>query len=130
MKTLRYRSFALALLGVLALPAAADPRTVNDGIYTEAQADAGEVLYDQHCKTCHDDKYFRPVLRRWDGQSLGIFYTVMITSMPESNPGALALDEYADILAYILSRSRYADGDTPLPAEPDALQDITIAKRK
>ena len=50
--------------------------------------------------------------------------------MPESNPGALPLDQYADILAYILSLSRYAPGDTPLASDPDALADITIAKRK
>lgn len=118
------------LLAGLASLAMADPRTINDGIYTEAQAESGEALYEQHCIACHDKRYFRPVLSRWDGQSLGVFYTVMITSMPESNPGALPLTEYADILAYILSLSRYPEGDAALDAAPDALQDITIAKRK
>lgn len=121
---------ALAALGAAGPLASAESRTPNDGIYTEAQAESGEALYEQHCIACHDKRYFRPVLKRWEGQSLGIFYTVMITSMPESNPGALPLDEYADILAYILSLSRYPEGDTPLDAAPEAMQSITIADRK
>ena len=104
-------------------------QTLNDAIYTEAQAESGETLYEEHCLTCHDDKYFRPVLRRWDGQSLGLFYSVMIGTMPQSNPGALPLEEYADILAYILAENRYPAGDTELPAEPDALNSITITRR-
>ncbi len=120
---------AAALIG-LAFSAQAEPRTLNDKVFSESQADSGEALYKEHCLACHDKKYFRPVLNRWEGQSLGIFYTIMITSMPESNPGALPLEEYADILAYILSLSRYSAGDEPLASDPDALADITIAKRK
>ena len=108
----------------------AEPRTINDGVFTEDQVERGEELYKTHCLTCHDDRYFRPVLRRWEGQPLGVLYMVMITSMPESNPGALPLEEYADILAYILSLSRYDAGDSELPSTPEALNDITIAKRK
>lgn len=113
-----------------AVAALAEPQTLNDRIYTEAQAESGEVLYEEHCLICHDKKYFRPVLKRWDGQSLGVFYTVMISSMPQSNPGSLPLDDYADILAYILSLSRYPEGDKPLASEPSALNSILIANRK
>lgn len=116
--------------GAMASAAAADPRTINDGVYTEAQAEVGEVLYAQHCLLCHDKKYFRPVLQRWDGQPLGIIFTVMSTSMPENNPGFLTQKEYVDMLAYILSLSRYTPGDTELTYENDALNDILIAPRK
>ena len=114
----------------LSAAALADPRTVNDGVYTEAQADAGEALYKDHCLICHDKKYFRPVLKRWDGQQLSTFFTIMSASMPESNPGSLPDDQYLDILAYILSLSRYPDGDAPLHNDDGALADITIANRK
>jgi len=122
-------ALAAALAGA-ALVAQAEPRTLNDKVYSEAQAESGEALYETHCLACHDKKYFRPVLKRWEGQSLGVFYTVMITSMPESNPGALPLDEYADILAYILSLSRYPAGDEPLAADQASMGDIMIANRK
>ena len=110
--------------------AIADPVTLNDAVYTKAQAEVGEELYKDNCLTCHDKKYFRPVLKRWEGQPLGLFFTVMSTSMPESNPGSLPDDEYADILAYILSLSRYPAGDAELDNSTDALNEITIANRK
>lgn len=125
MKTL----FAACLL-VIGVSANADPRTVNDGVYTEAQAEVGETLYAQHCLLCHDKKYFRPVLKRWEGQSLSILFTVISTSMPESNPGFLSQKEYVDILAYILSLSRYAPGDTELDYEDGALAEVMVEPRK
>ena len=110
--------------------AVADPRTVNDGVYTEEQADAGAMLYTGQCLICHDKKYFRPVLKRWEGQSLSILFTVMSTSMPESNPGFLSEKEYVDILAYILSLSRYTPGDTELSYENGALDEVIVEARK
>jgi S-disulfanyl-L-cysteine oxidoreductase SoxD len=127
--TLSVRQF-VAILSLLASAGAlADSRTINDGIYTDGQAKAGEKLYAQHCLTCHDKKYFRPVLKVWDGQPLGILYTIMSASMPESNPGALPRKEYVEILAYILSLNRYPSGDSELGYEDGMLDDITIASR-
>lgn len=113
-----------------AIPLRADQVTIADGVYTEQQAVAGEQLYEVHCLTCHDKRYFRPVLKRWEGQPLSILYTIMSTSMPESNPGALTRQEYVEILAYILSLSRYPSGDSELAYEDDALAGITVAPRK
>lgn len=109
---------------------AADPRTVNDGVYTKAQAAAGEKLYADQCLLCHDKKYFRPVLKRWEGQSLSILFTVMSTSMPESNPGFLSEKEYVDVLAYILSLSRYAAGGTELDYKDSALDEVIVEARQ
>lgn len=130
-------SFALAsMIALSVLPgdgALADDagggKTINDGIYTEAQAEAGEALYEQHCLTCHDKKYFRPVLKTWSGQPLGILYTMMSASMPQSNPGSLPRKDYVDILAYILALNRYPDGDSELTYEDGALDDIEIVSR-
>ena len=118
---------ALFTIGAFAV---AEQRTVNDGVYTEAQAEVGETLYSQHCLLCHDKKYFRPVLRRWEGQPLGIMFTVMSTSMPESNPGFLSEKEYVDILAYILSLSRYEAGDSELDYQDGALNSLLVEARK
>lgn len=124
------RSFAVGISLCIAVSATADPLTVNDAVYTKAQAELGEELYKDNCLTCHDKKYFRPVLKRWDGQPLGLFFTVMSASMPESNPGSLPDKQYVDILAYILSLSRYPAGDSDLDNADDALNQITIANRK
>ena len=110
--------------------ATAEPRTINDGVYTEEQAKVGEELYAQHCLLCHDKKYFRPLLQRWEGQPISILFTVMSTSMPESNPGFLSEKENIDILAYILSLGRYAAGDSELDYKDGALDDLIVEARK
>ena len=108
----------------------ADQQSIADGVYTEAQAEAGEALYETHCLTCHDKRYFRPVLKRWEGQPISMLYLIMSTSMPESNPASLPQDEYIDILAYILSLSRYPAGATPLDHADGALDKIMVEPRK
>lgn len=127
-KTVRTLVLCCAMAAVTV--AVAEPRTVNDGIYTKAQAKAGEQLYAEQCMLCHDKKYFRPVLKRSEGQPLSIMFTVMSTSMPESNPGFLSQKEYVDILAYILSLSRYAAGDEELAYQDGALNDVKIEARQ
>lgn len=122
---------AVAALTFLAAAAShADPRTINDGIYTDDQAESGEKLYAEHCLTCHDKKYFRPVLKAWEGQPLSVLYTVMSASMPESNPGALPRKDYVDILAYILSLSRYPAGESELDYKDGILDEIVISGRE
>ena len=77
-----------------------------------------------------DKKYFRPVFKAWSGQSLGTFFLVMNASMPESNPGSLHIEEYTDILAYMLSLSRYSAGENKLSSSTEYLNSITIEDRK
>jgi hypothetical protein len=69
------------------------------------------------------------VFQTWEGKSLGMLNTVMNTSMPLNNPASLALQDYVDILAYMLSLNRYPAGEDPLPNDNGALEAITIAPR-
>ncbi|MEQ8207162.1 MAG: cytochrome c [Woeseia sp.] len=122
--------YALLLTLSVSSLAIADETTIADGVYTDAQAETGAALYEQHCLICHDKKYFRPVLKRWEGQPLGMMYLIMSSSMPESNPASLRQEEYVDILAYVLSLSRYPSGDTALDYKDGALDKITVVPRK
>ena len=111
------RSALLALALALMIPVvglADESATTMDGVYSKDQAKSGAELYEQHCLVCHDKKYFRPVLKRWEGQTVGVLFDVMAGSMPESNPGGLLDGEYLDILAYIFSRSRFPAADRTL----------------
>lgn len=126
MKTLIHLLAAVVGLMVCA-GVSADPRTVNDGVYTMEQARAGEELFANHCLLCHDKKYFVPVLERMEGQPLAIPYLVMSKTMPQGDPGYLYENEYIDVLAYILSLSCYAPGDTELNNEDGELNEIMIA---
>ncbi len=128
MRMTRLTMFAACVIACTV--SSAEPRTVNDAVYSKEQAKIGEKLYADQCLLCHDKKYFRPVLKRWEGQSISVLFTVMSTSMPESNPGFLTEKEYVDILAYILSLSRYAAGDAELDYTDGALNELTVEARK
>ena len=104
--------------------------STNDKIFSKKQAKTGQKLYEQNCLICHDKKYFRPVFKSWEGQSLGTLFLVMSSSMPQGNPGSLPDKEYIDILAYMISQNRYSTGEKELPTDVDKLNSITIKSRK
>lgn len=115
----------------VALGAAADapsPRTVNDAVFTKDQAREGKRLYRQHCQMCHDRRYFEPVLRSWDGRTLGMLFETMSSTMPQTNPGMLPRENYVDILAYILDENDYPDGESELDYRGGELDGIVIAQ--
>ena len=104
--------------------------STNDKIFSKKQAKTGQKLYEQNCLICHDKKYFRPVFKSWEGQSLGTLFLVMSSSMPQGNPASLPDKEYIDILAYMMSQNRYSTGEKELPTDVDMLNSITIKSRK
>ena len=104
--------------------------STNDKIFSKKQAKTGQKLYEQNCLICHDKKYFRPVFKSWEGQSLGTLFLVMSSSMPQGNPGSLPDKEYIDILAYMMSQNRYATGEKELSTDIGKLNSITIKSRK
>ena len=44
--------------------------------------------------------------------------------MPFFEPGTLDDQAYADVIAYLLARNGFLAGETPLPADPAALEAI------
>lgn len=120
----------ISSISLLPMVVLSESLTTNDKIYSREQAKTGEELYRTNCLTCHDKKYFRPVFKTWTGQSLGTFFQVMNASMPQGNPGSLHIEEYTDILAYMLSLSRYSAGESKLSSSTEFLNSITIEDRK
>jgi mono/diheme cytochrome c family protein len=114
---------ALLLPILIAMPALAE-RSLKDGVYSKDQARSGKKLYGEHCIACHERGYFREVLRTRSGETLDPLFEVMVTEMPQNNPGSLSDDEYVDVIAYMLSQSRYDDGNVSLTVSD--LGDIRI----
>ena len=104
-----------------ALPVSAQDKTVEDGVFTQAQVDAGKVVYDSTCKNCHNMRFYRDTLRSWSNQPLLYLWENILGTMPADNPGSLMMHEYTDVIAYILSENGFPAGDTPL--DPDAGMD-------
>ncbi|MEE4360614.1 MAG: c-type cytochrome [Pseudomonadales bacterium] len=107
---------------------AAGARTVNDAVYTKSQARDGKRLFRDNCQMCHDRKYFGPVLRAWDGRTVGMLFQTMSSTMPMDNPGALMREDYVNILAYILDENGYPDGEAELDFRGGVLDGIVIAQ--
>lgn len=114
----------------LVLPGAAvngEPRAFADGVFTKAQAKAGEDLFDDHCGSCHEPEYFREVFGAWAGEPLASFFDVMAATMPQSNPGSLQNAEYVRILSYILDENDFPRGETALSEYARGFDEITVS---
>ena len=102
------------------------PVSLSDGVYNKAQAKSGKKLYKKHCLSCHEKGYFEPVFLTWQGEPTGTLYGLISAAMPESAPGSLDPDEYADIFAYILKEIGYPASTEPLDPESAAFSNIII----
>lgn len=122
------------LAGALAVSAGAaeqSARSVNDGVYTAAQAERGAKIFDKTCTACHDTARFTggEFTSAWTGMPLqGLFD--MVKTMPEDNPGSLAPEEYADVIAFFLQLNEYPAGDAELKGTPEAMRAIQMDARK
>lgn len=91
--------------------------------YTADQAAEGQVVYQNHCATCHgrglEGSEAAPGLvgarfqEAWRVQDLAAFVEMNLT-MPVSNPGGLRDSMYESVVAFLLSQNGYAVGEAPL----------------
>lgn len=134
------RASASALLAAswLAL-AAAQPRTVWDGVYTDAQAERGGAAYQQACVGCHrDDLRGDNTAPSLVGESFTFLWGDMEVAelsariqkvMPPERPGSLPAQTYIDIVTFILQKNGFPAGGAELGQDPGALQILITSKR-
>ncbi|MEQ8953476.1 MAG: c-type cytochrome [Gammaproteobacteria bacterium] len=102
----------------------AQTKSVSDGVFTEDQVKAGQVVYESSCRTCHDQRFYRDTLRSWTNQPLLYLWETVMGTMPADNPGSLMFEEYTDVIAYILSEQGFPAGETKL--DPDDGMDAIV----
>ena len=94
-------------------------------LYTKAQAAAGAKLYSSNCAQCHGENLeggVGPALRgpnlvrlaQKTKLTVGDFFQFLALQMPLNAPGSLPKDQYASIMAYVLSRNGYPAGSKGL----------------
>lgn len=127
---------ALWLAALVGGPAAygAGPRTVLDGMYTEAQAARGLAAFRANCMRCHADNLLgqgnAPLtgaamcMERWREEGLDTLFGDRRTRMPNDKPGTLAANTDLDILTYILKSNAFPAGAMELTA--DTLSDTQL----
>ena len=138
MKQLPHLPTVLALLasllfaGVASLSAGAgaaqDPKSILDRIYSETQAQRGEAQFKASCTSCHTPRMFTggAFAERWNSQSMGNVFEWVSVNMPENDPGGLKPQQYADILAWVLSINGYPIGSDDMPADVAVLRQYAI----
>lgn len=117
--------------------AAAQARSVWSGVYTDAQAAAGEQMYFDRCVTCHGDDLGgverapalagAAFLDSWHGKNLRRLLE-RIETMPPAEP--LSSAQAVDVLAFLLRASQMPSGSTALPTDRAQLTDITFERAR
>ena len=124
-----------------AAPAAAPaPRTVWDGVYTEAQAERGAAVYKSACSECHGADLagdgFAPALTgsefagNWNELSVGDLFERIRISMPPTGPSGVTPAQKADIVAHLMKFNKYPAGTTELEGKTEVLKLIKIEMKK
>src|SRR5918993_201198 len=100
--------FNLAALMQAQTPAA---RTVQDGVFTDAQAARGQTLYGQRCAGCHGPALAgaqAPPLAgdafvaKWRMEPLSALFIKVRYTMPPAAPAPLTSEQAVDLVSYVL----------------------------
>lgn len=114
----------------------AQAKSVNEGVYSAAQAKRGEAIYKEQCAACHGDNLEgsgpmppltgKDFLTNWQGKAVADVFEKTNSSMPATAPGSLSPEQTADVVSYLLSVGKYPAGANELPAKAEALKTITL----
>lgn len=94
---------------------------VEGGWVTPEQAERGADLYAQRCSSCHGEDI---VSAFGTYPNAGLFFGFVSTAMPADAPGSLPHQQYADIIAYLLSENGMPVGTEELPPDQAVLSEI------
>ena len=113
---------AFAWSSVLPAHAQQSP-TAGGGVYTTAQANRGEAVYQKRCASCHGAALAgnagpplagQDFLTIWNNQPVSDLFDKIHNTMPLDNPGTLTNPEVADVVAYILQTNKLPAGTAEL----------------
>jgi quinoprotein glucose dehydrogenase len=109
-------------------PAASGGRSTRAGVYTAAQAERGAEVYAGMCRSCHTVASHTGVAfaKAWRGRPLADLFQYVSEQMPKNDPGGLAPEQYADVVAYLLRMNAMPAGAAELPPDPTPLAAIRI----
>ena len=114
-------------------------RSSWSGVYTAAQAAAGEKIYFETCASCHGPDLGGierapalgggAFLNAWHGQDLRRLLE-RIDAMPPNAPGSLPAADSVALLAFLLRAAEMPSGTTALPTDRGQLSRITFERTR
>ena len=113
------------------------------GIYSADQATRGKAVYEAYCTRCHGlnmtggrlDAAGGPALAgqvfwlNWEGTTLSSLFSKVSKTMPLDSPASLRTDDYADVVAYILSGNTFPAGRGEILSSAAGLDHVRIARK-
>jgi mono/diheme cytochrome c family protein len=114
-----------------AAPTPDSPSTLS-GVYTDEQASRGKDVYAGSCRSCHTPASHTGATfsKWWRGKHLSDLFLFVSTRMPKNDPGSLAPDDVADVMAYLLKMNAMPVGKDELPPDADSLKKIRIETKR
>ena len=117
-----------------AAAAAKKPPTASTlvGVYTNEQAGRGKEVYVASCKSCHAASSHTgdTFAKWWKGKQLSELFNFIATRMPRNDPGSLAIEDVADVTAYLLKMNAMPVGPGELPPDADSLKKFRIELKR
>jgi mono/diheme cytochrome c family protein len=103
------------------------PSTLN-GVYTNQQATRGRYVYLGSCRYCHTAETHtgKVFAEWWKGRQLSELYSFVLERMPKNDPGSLAPEDVADVVAYLLKLNAMPVGRAELYPDADSLKKFRI----
>jgi mono/diheme cytochrome c family protein len=97
-------------------------------LYSAEQAERGKAAFGQSCQECHELEEFTgdDFRGQWNGRPVWELYEQIRTTMPDGDPGTLARETYADVLAHLLEANALPAGDSALVPDSAALSAVLL----
>jgi len=110
---------------------------LEEASYAAVQVARIKATYDRLCQECHGSDLTGGLIggpplagfvfrQKWGGRALAPLYQYMSTQMPQGSPGSLSPQQYADLLALILSHNGHQAADAPLTPDLEQLGGLMV----
>ena len=137
--TLRNFFYSAWIALIISVSSGQENTAIWSGIYTAEQAARGETVYTEACIACHGQDLGgnsnSPGLTGmgfmfvWEGRTLGAFFEKIQAEMPTDRPGQLPKKDYLDVVAYILQKNSFPEGNEELPSNVEILNGLLIVPK-
>lgn len=106
--------------------------STQQGVYTNEQASRGKSVYLGSCKSCHSPQSHTGATfnKFWRNHPLSDLFSFVSTKMPKNDPGSLAPEDVADVVAYLLKMNAMPVGPQELYPDADSLKQFRIETKR
>jgi mono/diheme cytochrome c family protein len=125
---------ASATASLVTAQTSSPPKTVWDGVYTEAQATRGATAFGQSCAGCHalaaEGKaplVGDPFWKSFAQKTVADLLEFVSANMPNGNPRSLSESTYGDIVALMLKSNGFPAGTAEL--RRDTIANVQIVQK-